>query len=37
VERREQADGVVGEVGEEERRKERQRAMWGVMDEVLGH
>ncbi|KAF2439585.1 hypothetical protein P171DRAFT_422197 [Karstenula rhodostoma CBS 690.94] len=32
-----EVDGVGTEVGDEERRTQRQREMWGVMDEVLGH
>lgn len=34
---REEVDGGAREVGEDERRRDRQREMWGVMDEVLGH
>ncbi|KAF1965154.1 hypothetical protein BU23DRAFT_585182 [Bimuria novae-zelandiae CBS 107.79] len=33
---REEKAAVVREVGEEERRVQRQREMWGVLDEVLG-
>ncbi|KAK7185652.1 hypothetical protein PSPO01_08338 [Paraphaeosphaeria sporulosa] len=37
VEGREEIDGAAGEVSDEERRRERQRETWGVLDEVLGH
>ncbi|KAJ4299061.1 Mediator of RNA polymerase II transcription subunit 7 [Kalmusia sp. IMI 367209] len=37
VEAQERDKETVVEIGEEERRKERQREMWGLMDEVLGH
>lgn len=36
VERKEEKETVVPELTEEERKKERQREMWGVMEEMLG-